>query len=320
VSLSQAESVGALISSKSEEAIIQNLKNIEGGSSKTVVSIKNSLVKALSNIEHELDVSEYELFDGGIMKETAKLIENNILECKNLLDSFAAGTAYSSGFRVVIIGRPNVGKSTLMNALVGINKSITSSEPGTTRDVVTHEVTLGGLPVTLLDTAGIRATKNEIEAEGVSRATGEIDRASAIISLFCHNIKPIENIKLKNQISVFTKRDLKKEKGSFHADVSVSAKTGSGIEELKSLIAKTLAGSVSHSGDVFINTERQRQSILNCRRALLSSIEPLKNNEPLFEITAHELRAAIDYLSSFLGETTTDDILDSVFSNFCVGK
>ena len=320
VSLSQAESVGALISSKSEEAIIQNLKNIEGGSSKTVVSIKNSLVKALSNIEHELDISEYELFDDGIVKETVKLIENNILKCNNLLGSFAAGTAYSSGFRVVIVGRPNVGKSTLMNALVGINKSITSSEPGTTRDVVTHEVTLGGLPVTLLDTAGIRETKNEIEAEGVSRATGEIDRASAIISLFCHNIEPIENIELTNQISVFTKCDLKKDKRSFHADISVSAKTSSGIEELKNLIIKTLAESVLHSGDVFINTERQRQSILNCRQALLNSIEPLKNNELLFEITAHELRAAIDYLSSFLGETTTDEILDSVFSNFCVGK
>jgi len=320
ISLSQAESVGALISSKSKEAIIQNIKNIEGGSSKRVVGIKNSLVKALSNIEHELDVSDYELFDEGIIKETVKLIKNNILECKHLLDSFAAGTAYSSGFRVVIVGRPNVGKSTLMNALVGINKSITSPEPGTTRDVVTHEVTLGGLPVTLLDTAGIRKTKNGIEAEGVSRATGEIDRASAIISLFCYNIEPIENIKLTNQISVFTKRDLKKDKGSFHADVSVSAQTGSGIEKLKSLIAKTLAGSVSHSGDVFINTERQRQSVLNCRQALLSSIEPLKNNEPLFEITAHELRIAIDCLSSFLGETTTDEILDSVFSNFCVGK
>ena len=320
VSLSQAESVGALISSKSEEAIIQNLKNIEGGSSKAVVDIKNSLVKSLSNIEHELDVSEYELFDDGIIKETVKLIENNILECKNLLDSFAAGTAYSSGFRVVIVGRPNVGKSTLMNALVGIDKSITSSEPGTTRDVVTHEVTLGGLPITLLDTAGIRETRDEIEAEGVSRATEEIGRASAIISLFCHNIKPVENIKLTNQISVFTKRDLKKDKGSFRADISVSAKTGSGIKELKSLITKTLAGSVSHSGDVFINTERQRQSVLNCRQALLSSIEPLKDNEPLFEITAHELRVAINCLSSFLGETTTDEILNSVFSEFCVGK
>ena len=92
------------------------------------------------------------------------------------------------------------------------------------------------------------------------------------------------------------------------------------MEELKSLITKTLSESVSHSGDVFINTERQRQSVLNCRQALLNSIEPLKNYEPLFEITAHELRAAINHLSSLLGETTTNEILDSVFSNFCVGK
>ena len=280
ISLSQAESVGALISSKSEEAIMQNIKNIEGGSSKRVASIKNNLVRALSNVEHELDVSEYELFDKNIIEKTFKLIENNILECSYLLESFAAGTAYSSGFRVVIIGKPNVGKSTLMNVLVGINKSITSSEPGTTRDIVSHEVTIDGLPITLLDTAGIRETKNEIETEGVSRATREIDRASVIISLFCHNIKPIENIELTNQISVFTKRDLKKNKGSSCADISVSAKTGYGIKELKKLIVNTLARSVSHSGDVFINTERQRQSVLNCRQALLNSIEPLKNNEP----------------------------------------
>ena len=320
ISLSQAESIGALISSKSEEAIIQNIKNIEGGSSKRVVSIKNNLVKALSNIEHELDVSEHELFDKSIIEKTTKLIKNNILECNYLLDSFAAGTAYSNGFRVVIVGRPNVGKSTLMNALVGINKSIISSEPGTTRDIVSHEVTLGGLPVTLLDTAGIRETKNEIEAEGVSRATRETDRASVTISLFCHNIKPVENIKLTNQISVYTKRDLKKRKESSLSDISVSAKTGYGIEELKNLVVKTLAESVSYSGDVFINTERQRQSVLSCRQALSNSIKPLKNNEPLFEITAHELRAAINYLSSFLGETTSDEILDNIFSSFCVGK
>tara|TARA_Y100000816_G_scaffold208140_1_gene153970 strand:- start:170 stop:793 length:624 start_codon:yes stop_codon:yes gene_type:complete len=207
-----------------------------------------------------------------------------------------------------------------MNALVGISKSITSSKPGTTRDVITHEIILGGLPVTLLDTAGIRETENEIEAKGVSKATEEIDRASAIISLFCHNIEPVENIELTNQISVFTKRDLKKDNRSFRANISVSAKTGSGIEGLKNLIINTLTESVSHSGDVFINTERQRQSVLSCRQALLSSIESLKNNEQLFEITAHELKIAIDCLSSFLGETTTDDILDSVFSNFCVGK
>ncbi len=320
ISLSQAESVGALISSRSEEALIQNNKNIEGKSSKRVSRIKDNLVEALSNIEHELDVSEDEFFDNNIMDKTIKLIKNNILECNGLINSFAAGTAYSSGFRVVIVGRPNVGKSTLMNALVEANKSITSTEPGTTRDVISHEVVLGGLPVVLLDTAGIRDTSDEIESEGVSRAVGEVGRASLALSLFCFNIEPVENIDFKNQISVYTKQDLGKKKDSQDGDISVSAKTGLGLNELKKLITKRLVDSVSHSGDVFINTERQRQSVLNCRQALLSSIEPLEKKEPLFEVTAHELRSAINYLASFLGETTTDEILDTVFSNFCVGK
>ena len=218
------------------------------------------------------------------------------------------------------MGKPNVGKSTLMNALVETNKSITSIEPGTTRDVVSHEIVLGGLPVVLLDTAGIRDTSDEIESEGVSRAVDEAGRASLTLSLFCFNIEPVENIDLINQISVFTKQDLGKKKESQHGDISVSAKTGLGLSELKKLITKRLVDSVSHSGDVFINTERQRQSVLNCRQALLSSVEPLERKDPLFEVTAHELRAAINHLASFLGETTTDEILDSVFSSFCVGK
>ena len=320
ISLSQAESVGALISSRSEEAIIQNNKNIEGKSSERVLRIKNNLVGALSSVEHELDVSEYDLFDKQIMGKVSKIIKNNILECDKLLGSFAAGTAYSSGFRVVVVGRPNVGKSTLMNALSELKKSITSAKPGTTRDVVSHEIVLGGLPVVLLDTAGIREVSDEIESEGVSKAIEETDRASLVVSLFCSNIEPVENIEFKNQISVFTKEDLGKNKTPFSADISISAKTGSGLETLKQLIIQALVGSVAHSGDVFINTERQRQSVLSCKQALLNSIRPLEKTEPLFEITAHELRAAINHLSSFLGETTTDEILDSVFSNFCVGK
>ena len=138
--------------------------------------------------------------------------KNNILHCKELLDSFGAGTAYSNGFRVVIAGKPNVGKSTLMNAMLGQGRSIVSSQAGTTRDSIAHDVIIGGFPVTLIDTAGLRDATNEIEAEGIKRTLGEVGRSDVVLSLFTDDIQPVENIELKNKIDVFTKADLYKTK------------------------------------------------------------------------------------------------------------
>tara|TARA_S200000501_G_scaffold251838_1_gene235989 strand:- start:195 stop:1517 length:1323 start_codon:yes stop_codon:yes gene_type:complete len=320
MSLSQAESVALLISSRSEDSAYQNNKNIEDGASQKVRKIKRGLLEVLSMVEYELDVSE----DYNTTKQTAikvsKIIKNNILSCKDLLDSFDVGTAYSNGFRVVIVGRPNVGKSTLMNAVLGQGRSIVSSQAGTTRDSIAHDVIIGGFPVTLVDTAGLRDATNEIEAEGIKRTLDEVGRSDVVLSLFTKDIQPVENIELKNKIDVFTKADLHTTKNQSSSSVSISSITGTGLKKLNGLIKENLSGSNLYSGDVFINTERQRNAIASCRASLNRAIKEITQTPPIFEIAAHEARTAIDSLDSFLGTTTTDEILDGVFSSFCVGK
>ena len=320
LSLSQAESVGLLISSRSRASAVQNTKNIEGGASKKVKNIKNSLMKTLSTIEYELDVSEKEEVSSAASSNLSKLLKNNILDCKILLESFSAGTAYSTGFRVVIVGRPNAGKSTLMNALLGLGRSIVSEHAGTTRDSISHNIIIGGVPATLIDTAGVREAKNKVEVEGVRRTGIEIDRSDVVLSLFTTDIQPIENIEFKKKINVFTKVDIHKYSGANPSTISVSAITGFGLDALKESIKQNLLDLASYTGDAFINTERQRLAVLSCLEHTTSALSSITKTPPLFEIAAHESRLAINSLKSFLGETTTDDILDSVFSSFCVGK
>jgi tRNA modification GTPase len=320
LSLSQAESVSLLISSRSRSSAVQNTKNIEGGASKKVKHIKNYLIKTLSTIEYELDVSEKDEVSKTTSVKLSKLLKNNIIDCKNLLGSFGAGTAYSTGFRVVIVGRPNVGKSTLMNAMLGLSRSIVSEQAGTTRDSISHNLIIGGVPITLVDTAGVRETQNKIEIKGVKRTKAEIDRGDIVISLFTGDIQPIENIELKNKINVFTKTDIHNHKNVDTSAVFVSAVTGLGLNALKKSIKKNIMGLTSYTGDTFINTERQRLAIHSCLESTTSALSAITKKPPLFEIAAHESRLAINSLESFLGETTTDEILDSVFSDFCVGK
>jgi len=320
LSLSQAESVSLLISSRSRSSAVQNTKNIEGGASKKVKHIKSCLIKTLSTIEYELDVSEKDEVSKTTSVKLSKLLKNNIIDCKRLLDSFGAGTAYSTGFRAVIVGRPNVGKSTLMNAMLGLSRSIVSEQAGTTRDSISHNLIIGGIPITLVDTAGVRGTQDKLEIRGIKRTKAEIDRSDIVISLFTTDMQPIENIELKNKINVFTKADIHNHKGVDTSVVFVSAVTGLGLNALKKSIKKNLLGLASYSGDTFINTERQRLAIQSCLESTTSALSAITKKPPLFEIAAHESRLAINSLESFLGETTTDEILDSVFSDFCVGK
>ena len=320
MSLSQAESVALLISSRSKKAVYSNSKNIEGGSAKKIKEIKNGLLNTLSILEYELDVSEDDHLTKQSISKSYKTLKNNCLDLSDLCDSYTLGSAYNNGFRVVIVGQPNVGKSTLMNALLGSDRSITSKTPGTTRDTITQNIVLGGCPVTLVDTAGFRKSKDLIEQEGVRRGELEIERADLVLSVFCKGLEPIENNELKSQILVYNKTDKHKKKIKKSSAVLVSALKNKGIKELLGKIELSLFKPSEYSGDLLINTERQFQAIKTSLSHSKEAVRLLKQNPVLIELVSDETRKAIDSLDVFLGKSTTDDILNQVFSNFCVGK
>ncbi len=320
ISLSQAESVALLISSRSETAIYQNNKNIEGGASSLVKKIKDGLLRALSALEYELDVSENDETTRNTVSNVVKLLKNNSLFINDLLGSFRAGTAYSKGLRVVIVGRPNVGKSTLMNAITGLSRSIVAPTPGTTRDTITRDLVLSGYPITMIDTAGLRETTDSTEAEGIQRAHQEVARSDVVLSLYTHDTEPADYIEDKKQILILNKVDLRKPRHVDESTICVSALKGEGVSEVVSALENSLSRTTSYSGDVFINTERQKGSTVDCSNSINEALLALSEDHTNIEIAAHQIRQAVGSLDSFLGKTTTDDILDEVFSSFCVGK
>ena len=320
LSLSQAESVSLLISSRTKEAIKINMQNLGGKNEERVVELKERLVDTLSLLEYELDVSEDENTTRKTKSVALKMLKNISLTIKKMVFSYSVSSVYNNGLKIAIVGKPNVGKSTLMNAISKKDRSIVSPRPGTTRDVVSVEIVLFGLPITLIDTAGIRDTEDEIEKEGVSRSVKETAGSSLVLSVFTSDTQPVENIELKNKIMVYNKADLQKNNSSYKEAVSVSALKEEGIEKLLEKIQSTLLKTVKYSGDVIVNTQRQSYAISKCLTFINKSSSLLKEDYPHFELVAQDLRDAINCLDLFLGKTTSDDILNNVFSSFCVGK
>ena len=233
--------------------------------------------------------------------------------------SHARGSVYSSGIRW-LLPVPNVGKSTLSNRLLGTDRSIVNKTAGTTRDTISADITIAGAPITIVDTAGIRPTTNKTEEAGVNRAVSEIERSNLVLSVFTHNIQAIDNVEDKEQILVYNKEDEKKYSGSDKNVIAVSALKNTGIKKLFSAIEKKINSALPYSEDTLINTERQKSALEDCLVFLNKSKEHLESGGASLELATVDIRSAIDSLDAFLGKVTTEDILDQVFSSFCVGK
>lgn len=318
--LVQAEAVGDLINSKSEEAALHQNKNLSGSVSSDVLKIQKNLLSILSSLEFEFDVSEGEALLPENVNNCVKLLKNSCLRVGNILKSYSMGVAYTQGLRITLVGKPNVGKSTLMNCILGENRSITSQISGTTRDTITSEITISGVPITLIDTAGITNSSNQIEREGVLRASKEIERADVVISMSSPNVKSLDFKNEKETINVFNKTDLMK--SGFTKNSSffyISALKNQGVdlllEELARLVKKN-----AFSTDSTINNLRQKEALSKCLISLNSALGILKNKQPELELAAFEIKDSINSLSVFLGRVSPEDVLNKVFSNFCVGK
>ena len=320
--LSQAEAVADLIHAKTRSFAIQSAKNLSGVLRDKVCEIKGQIFETLSRIVAGIDFPE-----DVAEPEYSYLVESfekSLSEIDRILASARSSNIMRQGIKVAIVGRPNVGKSSLFNSLLNANRAIVTDIAGTTRDVIKETLDLD-VAVTLIDTAGIResADVGKVEEIGIEFSKQSADEADLVIFLydtavgFTSEDKEIfELVKDKPHIEVANKCDLieKREEGKFY----ISTKTGEGIEELRRLI-KTKVCDFSLEDTEFITNERQVDCLKKCRESLIKALDAAKIGE-LQDLISIDLKSALLFLDEITGEVITDDILNNIFDHFCIGK
>lgn len=329
--LTEAESVMDIISAKSKSAARAALFVKDGTLFKKSQQVKQLLLDKAAHLSAWADYPEEdipEVTEDSIMEA----IEESISILEKLLSTYDMGQVVKEGIETVIAGRPNAGKSTLMNLLVGREKSIVTNIAGTTRDVVEDTVLVGNVMLKLSDTAGIRDTDNEIEKIGVQKTFDKINGAGLVIALFDNNeelnsedidlinkIKDMPCIAVINKIDLEDKVDKKYITDNIENVVYISAKQQDNIDELKNMIEK-IAGTEDFDPSAgIVANERQRNAIRNAVNSLYEAKESLAMGMTMDAITV-SLQETIDYLLELTGEKAGEEIVDSVFHNFCVGK
>jgi tRNA modification GTPase len=331
IDLTQAEAVMDLISAKTDLAHSAAAHTLEGHLTKRVEQMRQQLITTLAHLEAQIDFPEEDISPD--TRETlVRDVDNVTQELRRLLATSREGKILREGVAVAIIGRPNVGKSSLMNVLLGQERSIVTPFPGTTRDTIEETANIRGIPVRFTDTAGIRRARGAVEGMGVTRSRNALS-ASALVLLVLDTSRPsspadrgLAKLSLgKPVVQVLNKIDLPrklKQPPDIQAmsSAKVSAATGDGIEHLKDLIASQIMSShaTSNEFDVVIN-ERHADALSRAIDALSCSVEQLKSASPN-EVVSQELRIALDSIGEIVGKTSTDDILDKIFSTFCIGK
>jgi tRNA modification GTPase len=336
IDLSQAEAVIDLIRSKTDESRRIALEQLQGGLSEKITALRDSLTEVCANVEAQIDFPEDEIepADNQVLLESMKNIER---EHQMILKTYDEARFFREGLSTAIVGRPNVGKSSLLNAVLKRDRAIVTEIPGTTRDVIEEYLNINGLPLRIMDTAGIRAVEDIAEKEGVKRSLQSIENADLVIAIFDsseplreEDLAVIERVRDKNTIFVFNKSDLpavidKNALLSLNLSpslsfVRISATKGDGIEELKNRIFESCLKDWREEREgVVISNLRHKNSIEHAKASLNRAILAFTENQPL-EIIALELRDSLDKLGEIVGVITTDDILNKIFSDFCIGK
>ena len=323
--LAQAESVADLINSQTQAAAKFALRSLSGIFSKEIDELSRRIETVRVLVEATIDFSDEPVDDLSV--DTLRLHITEISEkIRKILDRSRPGLLLSQGATIVIAGPPNAGKSSLLNAFAGSEKAIVSPHAGTTRDLIEAHIDLGGIPVHMVDTAGLRASDDDIEAEGVRRARETIDAADLVLcvlddsdpasSRFELHLEPGRTAK---QITVFNKSDLSGRligdiSDGINAAVAVSAKNGTGIKQLTEAI-RTALGFQGDDEDLIL-ARRRHLNVLEQALGLMDSASAL--DEP--ELVAEELRLAHRLLGEITGVFSTEDLLGEIFSSFCIGK
>jgi tRNA modification GTPase len=331
--LMQAEAVADLIHSKTALAHRASIEQLSGRLSAAIKDLRKKLIDLCSLLELELDFAEEGI---GLIdqKKTTSIFDKTITEVENLIQSYNYGRLIRDGVKVVLAGSPNVGKSSLLNALLQENRAIVSEFPGTTRDVIEEALLIDGIAFRLVDTAGLRITNDIVEQEGVRRSNEQISSADLILLLVdsSNTLENSLNIVLsflneydKKILLVINKIDIKNVEFKYESlkkfdSVEISCITKQGIRNLtKKLVESVLRQFDSNSSSIKIQSDRHRHLLKMTQEGLISARNAFQGGLGN-ELIAIDLRSSLNYLGEIIGLTTPDDILDNIFSKFCIGK
>jgi tRNA modification GTPase len=332
IDLSQAEAVIDIIRAKTELSMKSALAQSEGRISREIKALRNKLLGIIAHIEATVDYPEEDLEETTSALTGSQL--NSILkEIERLLSSANEGKILREGLDTVIVGKPNVGKSSLLNALLMETRAIVTDIPGTTRDVIEEFISIDGVPVKIIDTAGIRETEDVVEKIGVERSKEKINEADLIIfmldvsrALDTEDLDIINYIKDRKYVVLLNKSDLPNKVNiedlkdlNSQFVIEVSAKTGEGLERLKSAIKQLFFKGEVTSKDTMITNARHKQALIRAREGCIAAIEAIKNTSAI-DLASIDARNAWFSLGEITGETLEEDIIDKIFSEFCVGK
>ncbi len=335
IDLTQAEAVIDLIKAKTAEGIEIANQQLKGLHYKEMVALKESLIGHLSLIEAHIDFPEEEIEAIHQSRMRQELLDD-VRKLEEWISSYDEGRVFREGISCAIIGKTNVGKSSLLNVLLKQKRAIVTPIPGTTRDIIEEVLNIKGIPVRLIDTAGLRKAKNSIEAEGVRRAKERAADSDLILlvidgsrNLEKEDLYILEEVKEKKKVVIINKIDLPQKisldmlKAYFPEDpiVPISALKQEGIEELKSIIySRLIRKEVRISPDhLIVSNIRHKNLLVEIKDSLLKAANAFEEKVSL-EFIALEIRSALDSLGEMVGETTSEDILNRIFSQFCIGK
>lgn len=320
--LSRAEAVADIIASDSQWSHNIASTQMRGGYSDKITSLRDELLRLCSLLELELDFSEEDV-EFADRTQLATIVEEIAEQLEKLCSSFALGNALKNGVSVVIVGEPNVGKSTLLNTLVGDDCAMVSDIAGTTRDTIEAVTTIDGVRFRFVDTAGLRDTDDSLEQMGIERTQRAMTKAHVVLHIASAEMPNFEKVNIldsQHYIRVINKIDKITSTDALDNDAMlISAKNDVGIDTLRTRLRLSVDTSATNVGDIVVSNMRHYEAFTKALSALRDTQDAIRSSLPT-DLLSEDIRRVLHYLGEITGEITSDDILHSIFSKFCIGK